>query len=92
MGLITPLLCEAADSRDAVWWVRERRRRLTQGTGADTGCQSKHVAHLQAGRFEGKTVAQTTVQAIELHICKKKYIYLFTYMHVWYEAAVKVRS
>lgn len=32
MGLITPLLCEAADSRAAVRWVRERRRTLTRGT------------------------------------------------------------
>lgn len=40
MGLITPLLCEAADSRAAVRWVRERLCTLTQGTGTDLQCLS----------------------------------------------------
>lgn len=47
MGLITPLLCEAADSRTAVRWVRERRRTLTQGTGADMECLSTHTQSTQ---------------------------------------------
>lgn len=40
MGLITPLLCEAADGYVAVRWVRERPRLLTQGAGTDLPCLS----------------------------------------------------
>lgn len=53
MGLITPLLCEAADSCAAVQSVRERRRTLTQGTGADMECLSTHKKYTRFDRTEG---------------------------------------